>query len=92
MNQVLERFLAVMEYWGFTRSFLSAGAPALLVSLWPVSDDATEMLMKQFYSRLANGVGRRDALRDAELAVLADSRFSSPSFGPHSISSGILAR
>ncbi len=66
------------EVWGFTRSFLSAGAPALLVSLWPVSDDATEILMKRFYGELIKGVSRRQALREAELAVLADSRFSSP--------------
>lgn len=68
------------EIWGFTRSFLSAGAPALLVSLWPVSDDATEILMKRFYGELTKGVNRRQALREAELAVLADSRFSSPFF------------
>jgi len=66
------------EIWGFTRSFLSAGAPALLVSLWPVSDDATEILMKRFYGALTKGTDRRQALREAELAVLADSRFSSP--------------
>lgn len=66
------------EIWGFTRSFLSAGAPALLVSLWPVSDDATEILMKRFYGELTKGASRRQALRDAELAVLADPRFSSP--------------
>ena len=68
------------EIWGFTRSFLSAGAPSLLVSLWPVSDDATEILMKRFYAELTKGVSRRQALREAELAVLADSRFTSPFF------------
>jgi CHAT domain-containing protein len=66
------------EIWGFTRSFLSAGAPALLVSLWPVSDEATEILMKRFYGDLSKGKSKRQALRDAELAVLADPRFSSP--------------
>jgi CHAT domain-containing protein len=29
------------EIWGFTRAFLSAGSPALVVSLWPVEDEAT---------------------------------------------------
>ena len=66
------------EVWGFTRSFLSAGAPALLVSLWEVSDEATEMLMKRFYGDLTKGIGRREALRNASLAVLSDARFSSP--------------
>lgn len=68
------------EVWGFTRSFLSAGAPALVVSLWPVSDESTEMLMKHLYGNLTKGVGRREALRNASLAVLADPRFASPMY------------
>ncbi len=68
------------EIWGFTRSFLAAGAPALLVSLWPVSDDATELLMRSFYEHLSMGSDRREALRNAELAVLSDPRFGAPVF------------
>lgn len=68
------------EIWGFTRSFLAAGAPSLLVSLWPVSDDATELLMRTFYDQMTRGSDRREALRKAEIAVLSDSRFSAPVF------------
>ena len=66
------------EVWGFTRSFLSAGAPALVVSLWQVSDESTEMLMKRFYGELTRGVDARQALRAAQLEVMKDPRFASP--------------
>ncbi len=36
------------------------------------------MLMKRFYGDLTKGIGRREALRNASLAVLSDARFSSP--------------
>lgn len=68
------------EVWGFTRSFLSAGTPALMVSLWPVSDESTEMLMKRFYSERKKGLDTRSALRTATLDVLTDTRFSQPFF------------
>ena len=34
---------------GFTRSFMLAGAPRVLVSLWKVDDAATRALMVKFY-------------------------------------------
>jgi CHAT domain-containing protein len=48
------------EIWGFTRAFLGAGAPALIASLWPVEDQATERLMGRFYTSLREGTGARD--------------------------------
>jgi CHAT domain-containing protein len=68
------------EIWGFTRSFLSAGAPSLLVSLWPVSDESTEKLMKRFYGELNRGNDARRALQSAQLEVMGDPRFASPYF------------
>jgi CHAT domain-containing protein/tetratricopeptide (TPR) repeat protein len=67
------------EPWGFTRPILSAGAPAMLVSLWPVEDAATARLMGRFYRELAGGAAR-DALRAAEREVLDDPRTSHPFF------------
>jgi len=34
---------------GFTRAFMFAGAPRVMVSLWKVDDDATKGLMVEFY-------------------------------------------
>ena len=67
------------EIWGFTRAFLSAGTQALLVSLWPVSDDATAQLMTRFYEELSNSPGP-SALHTAQIEVLHDGRFSHPFF------------
>ena len=67
------------EIWGFTRSFLSAGSPALLVSLWPVADESTERLMTRFYQELGKGEARA-ALRNAQIEVMKDPKFSHPFF------------
>lgn len=68
------------EILGFTRSFLTAGASALLVSLWPVADNSTELLMTNFYDRFSKGTPAIDAMRDSQLAVLRTPRFAHPFF------------
>ena len=51
---------------GFTDAFLAAGASRLLVSLWPVDDQATRLLMERFYTRwIRDGQTCSKALRDA---------------------------
>jgi CHAT domain-containing protein len=68
------------EIMGFTRSFLTAGASGLLVSLWPVADDSTEMLMTTLYGELAKGKPAAVAMQTAQIAVLKRARFSHPFF------------
>ena len=68
------------EMWGFTRSFLSAGAPALLVSLWEVDDASTAKIMRTFYGEMKGGAATRAALRTAQLEVLRDTRTAHPFF------------
>jgi len=68
------------EILGFTRSFLSAGAAGLVVSLWEVADDSTALLMTQFYGELARGLPAIDAMRRAQLALLRDRRYARPFF------------
>jgi CHAT domain-containing protein len=55
---------------GLTRGFLYAGAKSLLVSLWPVSDEATARLTFDFYSELLKGRSKAQALRAAKLRSL----------------------
>jgi CHAT domain-containing protein len=47
-------------------------AQSQLVSLWKVSDVATQELMVDYYRRLLRGEGRSDALR-AQQAMMANS-------------------
>jgi CHAT domain-containing protein len=58
------------ELIGLVRGFFAAGAPALLVSLWPVDDDATATLMTHVYARLQQGDGVAAALRAAQCEML----------------------
>jgi CHAT domain-containing protein len=66
------------EILGFTRSFLSAGVSGLIVSLWPVSDESTELLMTTLYSQLREGKTARQAMQAGQLAVLRNRKFSHP--------------
>lgn len=52
-------------------AFSAAGSPALVASLWAVSDDSTAELMATFYRALEQNTGDRlEALRNAKLNVL----------------------
>jgi CHAT domain-containing protein len=61
---------------GLARAFLFAGARAILVSHWPVRDDAAARLTTDTFSRLASGEtrGKAEALRRAMLALMNDPR------------------
>lgn len=55
---------------GLTAPLLQAGARAVLATLWPVRDQATGSLMRNFYTGLAGGRSASDALREAKLAAM----------------------
>ncbi|MBO6838373.1 MAG: CHAT domain-containing protein [Alphaproteobacteria bacterium] len=52
---------------GLNRGFLYAGARGIVSSLWSVSDDATEALMRVLYAELGKGASHADALRQAQI-------------------------
>lgn len=56
------------------RSFMYAGVPSLVVSLWQVNDEVTAIIMKDFYKNMAEGMPKDQALREAKLTYLADAR------------------
>lgn len=55
---------------GLRRAFAMAGAEALVVSLWAVSDRSTEELMAAYYLELAKGKGRGEAMQEVQLQML----------------------
>jgi len=56
--------------FGLQRSFLIAGAQALVMSLWSVPDQETRDLMVDFYRQVAAGAPRRAAFRRSQLRML----------------------
>jgi len=52
------------------RSFMYAGVPSLIVSLWQVNDNSTEMIMLSFYSNLNEGMTKSEALQKAKRTYL----------------------
>lgn len=67
---------------GLQRAFLAKGARSVLVSLWSVSDEATDLLMRRFYAEWLAGATKPEALRRAQVAVRGQrgSRFHHPRF------------
>ena len=65
----VNRIFAGDELHGLMRGFLSAGAAALIVSLWAVNDRSTAELMREMYRQLRAGTPKREALRAAQLAI-----------------------
>jgi CHAT domain-containing protein len=59
------------ELIGLTRALIFAGAASVVVSLWAVDDLSTAILMRHFYTALAGGAGRAEALRAAQVALAA---------------------
>jgi CHAT domain-containing protein len=64
---------------GLSRSFMYAGAPRVVASLWRVSDSATTELMTAFYEELLrNRVPAAEALGRARLRLMRNPLRSSP--------------
>jgi CHAT domain-containing protein len=60
---------------------LKAQARSVLGTLWPVADEAAQQVMEGFYRQLADGkLSRAAALRQAQLALLAQPKLGHPFF------------
>ena len=55
---------------GLSRSFITAGVPSVIVSLWKVPDQSTAPLMTQFYQNLKVNPDKAVALREAMLTTM----------------------
>jgi CHAT domain-containing protein len=67
--------------YGLRRAFALAGAETQLMSLWQVSDFGTQSLMTRYYKKLMAGMGRSEALREVQLAMIEEGgQYSHPYF------------
>ena len=55
---------------GLSRSFIAAGVPSVVVSLWAVDDESTSSLMSDFYRNLKINPNKAQALRNAMLTTM----------------------
>ncbi len=70
---------------GFTRAFMCAGSPRVIVSLWKVDDEATKVLMVRFYELWnpkggAAGLPAAAALRRAQEFVASHAKWRHPRY------------
>jgi CHAT domain-containing protein len=61
------------------RAFMAAGASSVTVSLWKVSDDATQMFMGEYYKNLLDGKAKPESLALAR-SYLFSKGFKNPFF------------
>jgi CHAT domain-containing protein len=65
------------EVLGLTRAFMYAGANSVLGSLWSISDEATSVLMRDFYINIKT-MEKTEALRHAQLKMIQSNKYSHP--------------
>jgi len=60
---------------------IKSGARSALATLWSVNDEATTMLISEFYRQLGDpAITKSEALRSAQLKLLEDPRYSHPAY------------
>lgn len=64
--------------YGLQRAFLVAGADALIMSLWKVDDEATQQLMKNFYTNWIKLGNKQKAFKQAQLQLMT--KYKDPYF------------
>lgn len=66
--------------FGLQRGFKLAGAKSLLMSLWKVDDEATKVLMTEFYRYLLDGKSKTESLRLAQEYVKSQPGWNAPEY------------
>ncbi len=60
------------------RAFFYAGASSVIISLWSVNDQASSLLMEQFYSHLCSSHSPAESIRKAKKSMIKSETFSHP--------------
>ena len=65
---------------GLQRGFKRSGVKSVLMSLWKVDDEATKILMVEFYRNLMNGKTKLQSLKDAQkyLRQIENGKYDKP--------------
>lgn len=66
--------------FGLQRGFKVSGAITLLMSLWPVDDDATQLLMIYFYKNFLNNKTKDESLMIAQNSLRSIAGFEAPEY------------
>lgn len=66
--------------FGLQRGFKVAGALTLLMSLWPVDDEATQLLMVYFYKHFLNNHTKDESLMIAQNSLRNTAGFEDPDY------------
>ncbi|HEV7667166.1 MAG TPA: CHAT domain-containing protein [Thermoanaerobaculia bacterium] len=66
------------EIEGMIRAFLYAGAGAVVATLWSIDDEASALLIESLYQNLVAGRPAAEALRGAQLAMIAHPKYGAP--------------
>ena len=66
--------------FGLQRGFKKAGVHTLIMSLWSVDDNATQLMMTEFYSNLMAGMSKREAFLKAQRTLKETKGFENPRF------------
>ncbi|MBO7467540.1 MAG: CHAT domain-containing protein [Bacteroidaceae bacterium] len=68
--------------FGLQRGFKLAGVGSIVMSLWKVDDEATKILMTNFYENIIAGQSKREALINAQISlrIKDQGKFDEPKF------------
>jgi hypothetical protein len=74
--------------YGLRRALVLTGSRTQVMSLWKVDDAATEEMMTAYYTRLQQGAGKSEAMRQVQLAMLTHTNRERPYYWASFIVSG----
>ena len=68
---------------GLVRSFIYAGARSVMATHWVADDAAADLIVRRFFAS-SNGMAVDNALRTAQMSLIAEQKFSHPYYwGPY---------